>query len=152
MENLITIKSVNAVRNLVKGKDIYAFCSEPLPDVKARKIYEPFSYLELHLADVDEKEVAVNFSAKTVLSTVNRESPYLESSVKTACVVTGNADMRNASTQLYKTLKLASPDEARELFLDRIRETVKDKKRKNAQPLTDEKILRYMRIGCMKWV
>lgn len=28
----------------------------------------------------------------------------------------------------------------------------KAKKRKNAQPLTDEKILRYMRIGCMKWV
>ena len=94
MENLITIKSVNAVRNLVKGKDIYAFCSKPLPDVKARKIYEPFSYLELHLTDVDEKEVAVNFSAKTVLSTVNRESPFLESSVKTDCVVTGNNDMR----------------------------------------------------------
>lgn len=94
MENLITIKSVNAVRNLVKGKDIYAFCSEPLPDVKARKIYEPFSYLELHLASIDEKEVFVNFSAKTVLSTVNRESPFLETSVKTACVVTGNADMR----------------------------------------------------------
>ena len=94
MENLITIKSVNTVRNLVKGKDIYAFCSEPLPDVKARKIYEPFSYLELHLASVDEKEVFVNFSAKTVLSTVNRESPFLESSVKTDCVVTGNNDMR----------------------------------------------------------
>lgn len=28
----------------------------------------------------------------------------------------------------------------------------KAKKRKNALPLTDEKILRYMRIGCMKWV
>lgn len=28
----------------------------------------------------------------------------------------------------------------------------KAKRRKNAQPLTDEKILRYMRIGCMKWV
>ena len=47
-------------------------------------------------------------------------------------------DMRNASTQLYKTLKLASPDEARELFLDRIRETVKDKKRKLLGDLTDE--------------
>lgn len=94
MENLITIKSVNAVRSLVKGKDIYAFCSEPLDSVKARGIYEPFSYLELHLASIDEKEVFVNFSAKTVLSTVNRESPFLESSVKTDCVVTGNNDMR----------------------------------------------------------
>lgn len=94
MENLITIKNINAVRSLVKGKDIYAFCSEPLDSVKARKIYEPFSYLELHLASVDEKEVFVNFSAKTVLSTVNRESPFLESSVKTDCVVTGNNDMR----------------------------------------------------------
>ncbi len=94
MENLITIKSINAVRSLVKGKDMYAFCSEPLDSVKARGIYEPFSYLELHLASVDEKEVFVNFSAKTVLSTVNRESPFLESSVKTDCVVTGNADMR----------------------------------------------------------
>ena len=47
-------------------------------------------------------------------------------------------DMHNASTQLYKTLKLASPDEARELFLDRIRETVKDKKRKLLGDLTDE--------------
>lgn len=28
----------------------------------------------------------------------------------------------------------------------------KAKKRKNALPLTDDKILRYMRIGCMKWV
>ena len=26
------------------------------------------------------------------------------------------------------------------------------KKRKNALPLTDDKVLRYMRIGCMKWV
>ena len=55
MENLITIKNINAVRSLVKGKDMYAFCSEPLDSVKARKIYEPFSYLELHLASVDEK-------------------------------------------------------------------------------------------------
>ena len=94
MENLITIKSVNAVRSLVKGKDMYAFCSEPLDSVKARGIYEPFSYLELHLASTDEKEVFVNFSCKTVLSTVNRESPFLESSVKTDCVVTGNNDMR----------------------------------------------------------
>ena len=94
MENLITIKSINAVRSLVKGKDMYAFCSEPLDSVKARGIYEPFSYLELHLASTDEKEVFVNFSAKTVLSTVNRESPFLESSVKTDCVVTGNNDMR----------------------------------------------------------
>lgn len=94
MENLITIKSVNAVRNLVKGKDIYAFCFEPLDSVKVRGIYEPFSYLELHLASTDEKEVFVNFSCKTVLSTVNRESPFLESSVKTDCVVTGNNDMR----------------------------------------------------------
>ena len=94
MENLITIKSINAVRSLVKGKDMYAFCSEPLDSVKARGIYEPFSYLELHLASTDEKEVFINFSCKTVLSTVNRESPFLESSVKTACVVTGNADMR----------------------------------------------------------
>lgn len=101
MENLITIKSVNTVINLVKGKDIYAFCSESLPDVKARKIYEPFSYLELHLASVDEKEVFVNFSAKTVLSTVNRESPFLESSVKTDCVVTGN----NYSVALKRKLK-----------------------------------------------
>nr|DAU20240.1 MAG TPA: RNA dependent RNA polymerase [Bacteriophage sp.] len=94
MENLITIKSVNAVRSLVKGKDMYAFCSEPLDSVKARGIYEPFSYLELHLASTDEKEVFINFSCKTVLSTVNRESPFLESSVKTDCVVTGNNDMR----------------------------------------------------------
>lgn len=94
MENLITIKSINAVRSLVKGKDMYAFCSEPLDSVKARGIYEPFSYLELHLASTDEKEVFVNFSCKTVLSTVNRESPFLESSVKTDCVVTGNNDMR----------------------------------------------------------
>ena len=94
MENLITIKSINAVRSLVKGKDMYAFCSEPLDNVKARGIYEPFSYLELHLASTDEKEVFVNFSCKTVLSTVNRESPFLESSVKTDCVVTGNNDMR----------------------------------------------------------
>lgn len=94
MENLITIKSINAVRSLVKGKDMYAFCSEPLDSVKARGIYEPFSYLELHLASTDEKEVSVNFSCKTVLSTVNRESPFLESSVKTDCVVTGNNDMR----------------------------------------------------------
>ena len=94
MENLITIKSINAVRSLVKGKDMYAFCSEPLDSVKAKGIYEPFSYLELHLASTDEKEVFVNFSAKTVLSTVNRESPFLESSVKTDCVVTGNNDMR----------------------------------------------------------
>ena len=56
MENLITIKSVNAVRSLVKGKDIYAFCSEPLDSVKARGIYKPFSYLELHLASIDEKD------------------------------------------------------------------------------------------------
>lgn len=94
MENLITIKSINAVRSLVKGKDMYAFCSEPLDSVKARGIYEPFNYLELHLASTDEKEVFVNFSCKTVLSTVNRESPFLESSVKTDCVVTGNNDMR----------------------------------------------------------
>lgn len=94
MENLITIKSINAVRSLVKGKDMYAFCSEPLDSVKARGIYEPFSYLELHLASTDEKEVFINFSCKTVLSTVNRESPFLESSVKTDCVVTGNNDMR----------------------------------------------------------
>ena len=94
MENLITIKSINAVRSLVKGKDMYAFCSEPLDSVKARGIYEPFSYLELHLASTDEKEVFVNFSCKTVLSTVNRESPFLESSVKTDCVVMGNNDMR----------------------------------------------------------
>ena len=94
MENLITIKSINAVRSLVKGKDMYAFCSEPLDSVKAKGIYEPFSYLELHLASTDEKEVFVNFSCKTVLSTVNRESPFLESSVKTDCVVTGNNDMR----------------------------------------------------------
>lgn len=94
MENLITIKSINAVRSLVKGKDMYAFCSEPLDSVKARGIYESFSYLELHLASTDEKEIFVNFSAKTVLSTVNRESPFLESSVKTDCVVTGNNDMR----------------------------------------------------------
>lgn len=93
MENLITIKSINAVRSLVKSKDIYAFCSEPLDRVKARRIYEPFSYLELHLASTDEKEIFVNFSCKTVLSTVNRESPFLESSVKTDCVVTGNNDM-----------------------------------------------------------
>ena len=73
---------------------MYAFCSEPLDSVKARGIYEPFSYLELHLASTDEKEVFVNFSCKTVLSTVNRESPFLESSVKTDCVVTGNNDMR----------------------------------------------------------
>lgn len=94
MENLITIKSINAVRSLVKGKDMYAFCSEPLDSVKTRGIYEPFSYLELHLASTDEKEVFVNFSCKTVLSTVNRESPFLESSVKTDCVVMGNNDMR----------------------------------------------------------
>lgn len=94
MENLITIKNINAVRSLVKGKDMYAFCSEPLDSVKARGIYEPFSYLELHLASTDEKEVFVNFSCKTVLSTVNRESPFLESSVKTDCVVIGNNDMR----------------------------------------------------------
>lgn len=94
MENLITIKSINAVRSLVKGKDMYAFCSEPLDSVKVKGIYEPFSYLELHLASTDEKEVFVNFSCKTVLSTVNRESPFLESSVKTDCVVTGNNDMR----------------------------------------------------------
>lgn len=94
MENLITIKSINAVRSLVKGKDMYAFCSEPLDSIKARGIYEPFSYLELHLASTDEKKVFVNFSCKTVLSTVNRESPFLESSVKTDCVVTGNNDMR----------------------------------------------------------
>lgn len=90
MENLITIKNINAVRSLVKGKDMYAFCSEPLDSVKARGIYEPFSYLELHLASTDEKEVFINFSCKTVLSTVNRESPFLESSVKTDCVVTRN--------------------------------------------------------------
>lgn len=94
MENLITIKSINAVRSLVKGKDMYAFCSKPLDSVKAKGIYEPFSYLELHLASTDEKEVFINFSCKTVLSTVNRESPFLESSVKTDCVVTGNNDMR----------------------------------------------------------
>ena len=94
MENLITIKSINAVRSLVKGKDMYAFCSEPLDSVKAKGIYEPFSYLELHLANTDEKEVFVNFSCKTVLSTVNRESPFLESSVKTDCVITGNNDVR----------------------------------------------------------
>ena len=94
MENLITIKSINTVRSLVKGKDMYAFCSELLDSVKARGIYEPFSYLELHLASTDEKEVFINFSCKTVLSTVNRESPFLESSVKTDCVVTGNNDMR----------------------------------------------------------
>lgn len=94
MENLITIKSINAVRSLVKGKDMYAFCSEPLDSVKARGIYEPFSYLELHLASTDEKEVFTNFSCKTVLSTVNRESPFLESSVKTDCVVISNNDMR----------------------------------------------------------
>lgn len=73
MENLITIKSINAVRSLVKGKDMYAFCSEPLDSVKARGIYEPFSYLELHLASTDEKFYACKNIHESILANMEEE-------------------------------------------------------------------------------
>lgn len=84
----INLKNLNVVRDLVKGKDMYAFCQEVPENVKEKGYYEPFSFIELSIYLQDE--VFVGYS-QVQLSTVNRESPYLEESVKKEMVVTYSA-------------------------------------------------------------
>ena len=59
MENLITIKSINAVRSLVKGKDMYALCSSVKKDVMYQKMKKETMSLPAHKFTTENELVRV---------------------------------------------------------------------------------------------